>query len=136
MQHEWTLTSCDGIDSYVVIGDLDGFKQLNDRYGHAAGDEALRQFAHALRFSVRETDVVARVGGDEFAAILVRCAGEAAAVGFAAQLDERLHERIRNLPIPVSATLGHASLRASSSPADAAHQADLAMLAAKRARRA
>lgn len=136
LEREWVLTSRDGIDSYVVVADLDRFKQLNDRHGHAAGDEALRQVATALRNSVRDTDVVARIGGDEFALILIRCGGEAAAVGFEALVQERMRECLMTLPSPLEISVGHASLRRAASPTVALHEADLAMLAAKSRRRA
>ena len=133
LQHEWTLTSRDGVDSYVVVGDLDGFKELNDSHGHAAGDEALRQVAHALRSSTRHTDVIARIGGDEFAAILIRCGDAAATSTFDDELRDRLEQRCRTLPSSIRISLGSASLRDSSSPAAALHAADSAMLAGKRA---
>ena len=54
----------------LVITDLDGFKELNDRYGHAAGDEALVAFANVLSASLRKPDDAFRIGGDEFAVLL------------------------------------------------------------------
>ena len=134
LHDQWTLTARDGIDSYVVVADLDGFKQLNDHHGHATGDEALRQVGGALRRTVRGTDVVARLGGDEFGILLIRCGGEAAAVGFAAELRERIEQACRPLPSIVSVSVGHASLRASESAEAALHEADLQMYAHKRER--
>jgi diguanylate cyclase (GGDEF)-like protein/PAS domain S-box-containing protein len=56
----------------LLLLDVDGFKQINDTYGHQIGDEALRVVARALRRAVRETDVIGRLGGDEFVALLTR----------------------------------------------------------------
>jgi diguanylate cyclase (GGDEF)-like protein len=68
--------------STVLFVDLDGFKAINDRGGHAAGDDALKIVSRILRHAVRPVDVVARVGGDEFVVILVdvRAAPAVAAV--------------------------------------------------------
>ena len=51
--------------------DLDRFKQINDRFGHAVGDATLKAFAHIVLTNVREVDVVARIGGEEFVILLV-----------------------------------------------------------------
>ncbi|MCE9667799.1 GGDEF domain-containing protein [Myxococcus stipitatus] len=56
----------------LILLDLDHFKQVNDRYGHTAGDGVLREVAAALQRGVRETDLVARYGGEEFAVLLPR----------------------------------------------------------------
>ena len=53
----------------VMVCDLDGFKQINDRFGHLAGNRVLRLFAQALKHSCREYDYVARMGGDEFVVV-------------------------------------------------------------------
>ena len=57
----------------LLMIDLNGFKQINDIYGHAAGDLALREFAHALKKSVRSSDLPVRMGGDEFMVLLPEC---------------------------------------------------------------
>jgi diguanylate cyclase (GGDEF)-like protein len=70
----------------MVLLDLDGFKALNDRYGHPVGDTVLVSLAGLLRRRLRQSDVVGRLGGDEFAAIIENI-GEMQAV--------RLLERVR-----------------------------------------
>jgi diguanylate cyclase (GGDEF)-like protein len=60
----------------LVIADLDDFKQLNDRYGHAAGDEALTTFANVLAESLRKPDDAFRIGGDEFAVLVAEATEE------------------------------------------------------------
>jgi diguanylate cyclase (GGDEF)-like protein len=54
----------------VVLADLDHFKSINDRFGHAVGDSVLELFTEAARKSVRSTDLLGRIGGEEFAAVL------------------------------------------------------------------
>jgi diguanylate cyclase (GGDEF)-like protein len=63
----------------VLYLDLDGFKEVNDRFGHPAGDAALVRVAELLVAQVRESDRVARLGGDEFAVLLLQVDAEAAA---------------------------------------------------------
>ena len=74
--------------------DVDGFKEVNDRLGHLAGDSALRVIARRLSSIVRPTDDLARIGGDEFA---ILCAGdvtESQVIAIAARVVERLAEPI------------------------------------------
>ncbi|MGA7558162.1 MAG: diguanylate cyclase [Terriglobales bacterium] len=63
----------------VMVADLDGFKQINDRFGHLEGNRVLRLFAHSLQETSREYDYVARMGGDEFVVIAPGLTPEAAA---------------------------------------------------------
>jgi diguanylate cyclase (GGDEF)-like protein len=72
----------------VAYGDLDHFKQLNDVYGHDAGDRALRTFSHVLRDSLRPTDIPSRYGGEEFVIVLPGCA-----IPEAKQVLERVMQR-------------------------------------------
>ena len=59
-----------GVDTALLYFDLDKFKEINDRFGHAEGDRALCEFAELLHNVLRVSDVIARLGGDEFAALL------------------------------------------------------------------
>lgn len=80
----------------VLMLDLDHFKDFNDRYGHPAGDEALRVFAHLLASSVRENDVAARYGGEEFALYL-----PGLDAGAAREVADRIRERTEATIIPL-----------------------------------
>lgn len=62
-----------GYSLTVLMLDVDNFKQLNDRYGHLAGDLALKEFAHKLRRATRGADLAVRMGGDEFLVLLPEC---------------------------------------------------------------
>jgi diguanylate cyclase (GGDEF)-like protein len=118
----------------VVLADLDDFKQVNDRYGHAAGDEVLKAFAGALRKTVRESDVAGRWGGEEFALVLP---GTDAAGG--ARLAERARAAIeaRGVKMPngdvcsVTASFGVASFPESHELGEILAAADSALYAAK-----
>lgn len=68
-----------GETALLAYIDLDNMKAINDRYGHAAGDLALMEMAGLLRRTFRESDVISRLGGDEFCILLAQHAGEARA---------------------------------------------------------
>jgi diguanylate cyclase (GGDEF)-like protein len=134
LQREWDISQRHRIDSFVVFADLDGFKEINDSLGHAAGDEGLRQFAVALRLTVRSADIPARLGGDEFGVLLIRC-DEAAAHRFGARLNRVLAEQLSPEFRPLRVSIGCASLLRFASSEKALWSADMAMLAQKRSER-
>ncbi len=78
----------------VLLVDVDRFKHVNDTYGHQAGDEMLCQITHRLRARLRASDVLARMGGDEFAAILPDLASPGDAIRVAVSLSQELQEPI------------------------------------------
>jgi diguanylate cyclase (GGDEF)-like protein len=115
----------------VLLVDLDRFKQVNERLGHAAGDDVLRRVARTLRDAVREQDTVARQGGDEFAVLAPGTDAEGAAM-----LAGRLRQRLRRLQFAgdaIDATIGWAVYPADGETPQAllAH-ADSRLLGAKR----
>ncbi|MGH9640870.1 MAG: diguanylate cyclase, partial [Terriglobales bacterium] len=81
LQLDRELARCkrDGSSLTVMVSDMDGFKQINDRFGHLEGNRVLRLFAHALKETSREYDYVARMGGDEFVVIAPGLTPEASA---------------------------------------------------------
>jgi len=126
-----------GAAAALIYLDLDRFKPVNDRYGHAAGDRMLQAVALSLQRSVRESDVVARLGGDEFG-ILLWNLDESQAAAKAVQLEAVvaaaavLHDGAR---LTVGASAGCAMLSGSDSPEDIIARADEAMYRRKRMRR-
>jgi diguanylate cyclase (GGDEF)-like protein/PAS domain S-box-containing protein len=70
LEHEIKHSSRTGLPLALLFIDLDGFKEVNDQLGHAAGDQLLQNVAHRISACVRDTDTVARLGGDEFTVIL------------------------------------------------------------------
>jgi diguanylate cyclase (GGDEF)-like protein len=118
----------------VLLLDLDGFKRLNDRLGHAGGDELLVACGEAIRREVRAIDYAARLGGDEFGVVLPQSETHAALA-----LAERLRGLIRELPLArdhgITASVGIASHSGDESADALLHRADVAMYAAKGAGR-
>ena len=89
----------------LLIGDLDGFKQVNDRLGHAAGDRTLKTFATVLRQSTRGQDRPARIGGEEFA-VLVDDADDARGLQAAERLRVRVQDAFSRSAVPVTISIG------------------------------
>jgi diguanylate cyclase (GGDEF)-like protein len=121
------------VPASVVYFDLDGFKQINDRHGHAAGDLVLKAVAQTLRSHVRDSDVVGRVGGDEFAVVLAK-----ADLDLARAKGGQLVEAIREARVPsgavtlrIGASFGAYMFEPGDTPEQALARADEAMYADK-----
>ncbi|MGQ4512549.1 EAL domain-containing protein [Streptomyces sp. DW26H14] len=128
----------------VLFIDLDGFKGVNDRLGHQAGDELLIRAARRLQASVRAGDTAARLGGDEFAALIL--GGDSGGQASRADRERTVQEiaerlrltlsqpyRVGEDEVRVAASIGVAFAEAGSAPADLMRNADLAMYRAKAA---
>jgi diguanylate cyclase (GGDEF)-like protein len=88
------LADADGTMTAVILVDLDGFKEINDTYGHAVGDELLRSAAERMNANVRSNDTVSRLGGDEFVVLLPRLIDDQIA-------DAVAHRILRDLAQPL-----------------------------------
>ncbi|MDP9308932.1 MAG: diguanylate cyclase, partial [Actinomycetota bacterium] len=91
VRSELTLASRSRGSVALLMLDIDDFKKVNDIYGHAVGDHVLRELAEQLKAAVRGSDVVCRLGGEEFGVVMGSC-GAVDAVGLAKRLAERLTE--------------------------------------------
>ncbi|MBU2704640.1 GGDEF domain-containing protein [Zooshikella marina] len=117
----------------LLVLDLDYFKQINDSYGHSAGDYVLKQTVACLHNSLRNVDMVFRYGGEEFIVLLSKTSKKAAAV-----VAERLRKSIEdmqcqynNIAIPLTASLGTSTLEAKDTIQDLFNRADQALYRAK-----
>jgi diguanylate cyclase (GGDEF)-like protein/putative nucleotidyltransferase with HDIG domain len=116
----------------ILVGDLDHFKHLNDRFGHAAGDVALKRFSEIASSASRRIDAVARIGGEEFALLLPDTEQHAAYL-----LAERLRRAVKEPSASGDSDLPTVSFGVASFPTHAAdaealmHAADQALYAAK-----
>ncbi|RFU22774.1 GGDEF domain-containing protein [Geodermatophilus marinus] len=129
LERELTFAARTDAPVAVVIVDLDHFKQLNDTWGHQAGDDVLRGVGAALRSCMRQGDLVARYGGEEFAVVMPGAtADDAVAVA------RRIRTELRGVaaPRPITASLGIAVQRgAASSGAELLAAADAALYESK-----
>ena len=140
---EMSLAECSRhhIHAALVLIDLDGFKEVNDTYGHDAGDVVLVETSKRLKKGVRKEDIVSRLGGDEFIILIKqlnddsdRAAKEA--IDFAKKIQEKLASPISymNKTIQLEASIGIHMLDAESTKVGAAiRHADIAMYHAKHA---
>ena len=122
----------------LVYFDFDDFKEINDTFGHQAGDDTLRRVARLLRGELRQSDLAGRMGGDEFAALLVESA-ETTGANFLARLRVRLRELVEAGELAVQVAISAGVTRYPDDGADAATLfavADRRLYEAKRARAA
>jgi len=120
----------------IVVADLDWFKDVNDRYGHPAGDSLLRDFASLLRETLRDVDLAGRWGGEEFLLILPGtdlAGGAQVAERVRAALATRLVVTVEGTAIPVTASFGVAAVPPARTAAEVFAAADAALYEAKRA---
>jgi diguanylate cyclase (GGDEF)-like protein len=102
-----------GDETVITILDIDDFKRINDTYGHLVGDNILRQLAHLLKNNVRESDVVARFGGEEFIILMPRTSVKEGYV-FAEKLRKLIMEKeftIGSVRLQITSSFGVSSLR-------------------------
>jgi diguanylate cyclase (GGDEF)-like protein len=127
-----------GSPASLVYFDLDGLKGVNDRFGHAAGDAALKAVAERLAANIRESDLAARMGGDEFAVILVQ-ADHATAVGKARALVRAIEDQplqFADWSAPLRVSFGVRQISGDVDAEALVAEADAAMYANKRERKA
>jgi len=120
----------------LIFIDVDGLKVINDSFGHSVGDDALKHTATALRMTFRDSDVIARIGGDEFAVLAIEASGQSED-----KIKARLFEHVKSIMAPesrysLSLSLGAARFETCKriSIGDLMAQADQAMYEHKRRR--
>jgi diguanylate cyclase (GGDEF)-like protein len=137
LEHAFRASRRSGAFSAVIFVDLNRFKDVNDTFGHQAGDELLVAVAERLRGMLRPGDSLARLAGDEFVILCEGLVDEAAADPIAVRLDAELSRPfpLSGIEVTMSASIGIAFAgRGTESPADLLRDADLAMYRLKRGR--
>jgi len=135
-----TITRARGFGRNVAVLfiDLDGFKQVNDRFGHAAGDHLLRAVANTLNSLVRDSDTIGRLGGDEFLLVLDDVSGPDVAEVAARRILQELRRPVvyKDSLLQIGASIGIAmSPQHGTTPDDLQQAADAAMYSIKKAGR-
>ena len=132
----WAITMRERYDhpSTILYFDIDDFKMINDQYGHAAGDLAIRHISQMLTGTMRESDFLARIGGDEFAVIMYYASEEAAK-----KRGQMIMEKLQTTPfvfngkgLHISASFGLYSIQSGEDAESALASADMSMYVDKR----
>lgn len=130
LSHE-LVRSCRTGDKVAVFAiDMDGFKAINDRYGHAGGDDALRRAAALLSDCIRADDLVARIGGDEFAIVQVAASQPAAAEALLSRLSHAT-AKTADAEVAIRMSIGVAISAPGQTGDELYHSADMALYRAK-----
>jgi two-component system cell cycle response regulator len=134
-QHYLDLAHRRGKRVFVIYADLDGLKQINDQGGHPGGDEALTRTADILRKTFRKSDIIARIGGDEFAVATIENGHDSAAIQIARLQANLKHHAVQNHyshPISLSIGVARSNSRGTSTIEELTAQADARMYIEKR----
>ena len=133
MKQHAALHQRNGVPYGLIHLDVDHFKQLNDRWGHPAGDKVLQSVASAIRLAARESDLVARIGGEEFSVVLPNTSVEAVMAA-----SERIRAAVEAAPIeiqqtkvPVTISVGAALVSAGETGKSLTERSDAALYASK-----
>jgi diguanylate cyclase (GGDEF)-like protein len=105
MATEMEMSLRHGDTNSLVIVDIDHFKKVNDRYGHPGGDRVLEQVAKVLQSKLRKTDILCRIGGEEFVALCKRATKDAAL-----EIGEKLRLAVGNLEVPFGQDVIHVTI--------------------------
>jgi len=119
----------------IMMADIDHFKKINDRYGHGVGDEVLVQFGELLCLLVRPTDIVARIGGEEFAVLMPHTEISKAAATAERLRTSQADRHFGPLTEPVTVSIGVAELEEGEDCESLLRRADQALYSAKRSGR-
>lgn len=122
-----------GIPFWVMLIDCDDFKRVNDSLGHQGGDELLRQLAQRVRASVRDSDLVARIGGDEFMVLLEEVDSQSEVMNIADRILTEVQTPfvINQHPLPLTVSIGIAGANREETVRDVFQSVDQALYEAK-----
>jgi diguanylate cyclase (GGDEF)-like protein len=132
LEEELARADRNGDPLAVLLFDLDYFKEINDEFGHAAGDAALKEFSRRLKRAIRACDVPVRIGGDEFLVILPECPREKVE-----KILERIGTpeiRLKEQAVSIRYSVGRAHHQACDTTESMLHRADQVLYAEKAAR--